>query len=442
MPSKRAFKEVFGRPFTATGMLWRHRRTLGYLAGSRSWKQLYNYIFTTYFIRGEDCGKGVLDFVWKLFPKLTPAVWDLELEITTRCYLRCIHCEHSQFTKDYLNQDLSLQDFCDIVDSLPRLHWLNLTGEGSSFLNKNFMSMLWYAKRRGLYVDFSHDFFRLTEEQMRMLIELKIERIYVSIDGATKDVYEHVRVGSDFEQVTANIRRFVELKREMNSPLPELAFRYSFMKGNVEDVANLPDLIDSFGPAKDIGDEVAVNIVGLLEFPETKHLVTEIHEDWVDIVNGRAKELGQTVYWSHPTHSEADKPPMDYCTFWSEPYVMIGGYLLPCCAILMSNRRDFLERFAFGQVSGPIKQSVKELWNSDYFKKFRKTVVDPNAPVPILCYGCRTFRTADRAELHGVMGQYSVMTAKEAREDPVAADIRLAAIDESYRYHETKGGEK
>src|SRR3989304_1912008 len=91
------YKGVASRPFGATQMLWRHRRTLAYLLKQHRYKNLYNHIFTTYFIRGEDCGKGVLDPIWKLLG-WSPFLWDLEVEVTTRCYLRCIMCEHTLCT--------------------------------------------------------------------------------------------------------------------------------------------------------------------------------------------------------------------------------------------------------------------------------------------------------------------------------------------------------
>lgn len=397
---KRAIKEVFGRPFTATAMLWRHRRTIRYLWWLKRWRQLYNFIFVTYFVRGEDCGKGVLDFVWKLCPWLTPYLWDIEVEVTTRCYLRCVHCEHTYWSdKTYLNQDLTFDEFKALVDGIPNLKWINLTGEGSSFLNKDFMAMLRYCKEKGIYVDFSHDFVYMTDEIARELILMGIERIYLSIDAATKSTYEKIRVGADFDRVVANFRRFVELKRELKSPLPELCFRMAFFKDNIHEVEGLLDLIHSFGSAEDLGDEPSINIVGLLEFEETRGWVREIDQATVDRANQKAKKYGFIIYWSHPTHVEEDKAPMDYCTFWSEPYVMIGGYVLPCCAILMSNKRPFLEKHAFGNLR---QQSIKQIWDSPYYRQFRSKVTNPTAPVPILCLGCRSFNTKTRAKKYGV----------------------------------------
>ena len=396
----RIYRMILLRPWSATVMLWKHRRTAAYLWKRRRFKQLRNLIFITYFIYGEGVGKAILAPVWKFFPQLVPFPRDIEVEVTTRCYLQCIMCEHTYWKdKSYLNQDLTFEQFKAFVDSIPTLRYINPTGEGSSFLNPDFVKMLRYAKLKNMYVDFSHDFLFLTDEIARELIELGVERIYVSLEGATKETYEKIRVGSDFDKVVKNIKRFIQLKKEMNSPIPEICFRMSFFKHNVHEVEQMVDLIHSFGESRDIGDEPSIEFAGLLEFKETKGWVTEISQDVVDRVNKKAKKYGYTMFWAHISHDESKKAPLDYCTSWTEPYVMMRGYVLPCCAVLMSNKRPFLEEYAFGNIN---EKPFKEIWYSERYKKFRRLVVNPRGKVPILCVGCRTFNSTDRINKYGI----------------------------------------
>jgi len=354
-----------------------------------------------YLVRGEDCGKGCLDPVWYMWPKVVPTFWDIELEVTTRCPLRCRHCEHTYFPQDYRNQDLSLAQFKKIIDSIPSLKWINMTGEGSPFMNKDFIPMLRYAKSKDIYVDFSHDFYTFNDDIGRELINLGIERIYFSIDGCTKETYEKVRVGSDFDRVICNIKRFIELKKEMNSPLPEICFRYAFFKDNVHEVILLPKLVNNIcnKDVKSLGDEPSINIVGLLEFEQTKGLEVELSKHDIDGTNMLAKSYGLKVYWSHVTHNEAKKPPMHYCVFWTEPYIMIDGSVVPDCAVLMSNRRPFLEANSFGNVND---KTLKELWYTPKYRKFRETLRNPQGQVPSVCLGCRVYATQERAKKYGI----------------------------------------
>jgi MoaA/NifB/PqqE/SkfB family radical SAM enzyme len=393
------YLKIISRPFEATKMLYKHRRTIRYMLSKDWYKRAYNFAFVTYFIRGEDCGKGCIDPFWWINPDVVPAFWDIELEVTTACPLHCRHCEHTYFPAEYRNQNLSFDQFKMIIDSIPRLKWINLTGEGSPFMNKDFMAMLRYAKSKDLYVDFSHDFYTYNENIGRSLIEMGIERIYFSIDGCTKATYENVRQGSNFTRVIKNVTDFIQLKKEMNSPLPEICFRYAFFKDNWKEVPMLPTLIASLGDSKDLGDDPSINIVGLLEFEQTKGLEVELPKKYIEATNQRAKALGLTVYWSHVTHDEARKPPCHYCVFWTEPYIMITGHVVPDCAVLMSNRRLFLEANSFGNVN---QKPITDLWEMSKYRKFIETIRNPKAPVPSVCLGCRVFETQFRAKKFGV----------------------------------------
>jgi len=364
---------------------------------SKGWyKRAFNFIFVTYFVRGEDCGKGCLDPLWFLFPKTVPAFWDIELEVTTACPLSCRHCEHTFFPQEYRNQNLKLDQFKSIIDSIPKLKWINMTGEGSPFMNPDFVAMLRYAKSKDIYIDFSHDFFTYNDNIGKALIELGIERIYFSIDGCTKETYEKVRIGSNFDRVMFNIKRFIALKKEMKSSLPEICYRFAFFKDNYKEVNMLPKLVHDLG---DDSDEPSINIVGLLEFAQTKGLEIELPQLIVDATNQEAKKYNQSLYWSHITHDEAKKAPCHFCVFWTEPYIMITGDVVPDCAVLMSNRRPFLEAHSFGNVN---KQSLVKLWNTPKYKKFREVLRNPKAPVPAICVGCRVYETQFRVKKYGV----------------------------------------
>jgi MoaA/NifB/PqqE/SkfB family radical SAM enzyme len=391
-----SYLKVLARPLSATKMFWNHRRTLAYLIKKGKFNQAGIFMDVTYLVRGEDCGKGCLDPLWFAFPKTVPSFWDIELEVTTACPLKCRHCEHTYFPSEYKNKDLTLKQFIKIIDSIPKLKWLNMTGEGSPFMNRDFMPMLRYAKSYDIYIDFSHDFYTYSDEIGKELIELGIERIYFSIDGCTKETYEKVRVGSDYNRVINNIKRFVELKKKMKSPLPEICYRFAFFKDNWQEVSMLPKLVHDLG---DDSDEPSINIVGLLEFEQTKGLEIELSQEIIKKTELEARKYKQSIYWSHVTHDESKKAPCHYCVFWTEPYIMITGHVVPDCAVLMSNRRPFLESNSFGNVNDI---PITEMWKTPKYRKFRKTLRDPKAPVPSVCLGCRVYETEFRAKKYGV----------------------------------------
>ena len=104
---------------------FRYWRTLLYIVKSRGIKGLYNFIFVKLFARGERVGLQLLDPVEMNFPQLTPYPYMIEVEITTRCHLRCTICEHTYWTsEEYKKQDLSFEQFKYILDQFPKLKYI------------------------------------------------------------------------------------------------------------------------------------------------------------------------------------------------------------------------------------------------------------------------------------------------------------------------------
>jgi radical SAM protein with 4Fe4S-binding SPASM domain len=154
------------------------------------------------------------------------------------------------------------------------------------------------------------------------------------------------------------------------------------------------ELVSSFG---DLGEGSKLEFVGLLTFKEIeKYYLPEISKEILEETVKMGRKLGIRVRFSHI--SESKLPPIKKCAAWTEPYIMIGGYILPCCAVLMSNKRDFLRKYAFGNLH---QKSFKEIWYSERYKKFRKMVLKNNEKVPILCVGCRAFDTTEREKKYG-----------------------------------------
>lgn len=390
---------------TGPAYLWPYRRTIWFLLRTRGARTAYVFILAKLFARGEWSGIGILDPLWQAFPRLSPRPFSsypyhFEIEITTRCDLRCIMCEHTHWERDrYTDVDMSFEDLKKIVDQFPNLIWINVTGEGSGYLNKDFPKILRFLKSKPVFVTFVDSFTALREDILRELIEIGVDKITVSIDGATKETYEVIRIGASFDKMLGNVRRILQLKAELNSPLPEICFRYTLMTINAHEMIQFVELIHSLGHKSLLGDQPLIEFVGLLEFESTKHLLHEPSNQEVDAVNRRARELGVKVQWDHPSHQAVLKPPMRRCVVWSEPYIMMGGFVVSCCAVLMSNGRNFLRKHSFGNV---FESCVKDIWDSPRYKRFREMVTNDTGQVPLLCEGCRAYDTTVRENRYGV----------------------------------------
>jgi radical SAM protein with 4Fe4S-binding SPASM domain len=217
------------------------------------------------------------------------------------------------------------------------------------------------------------------------------------MDAATKETYEKIKVGCNFDKVINNIKNFVKLKKKYKSPLPDICFRYIITTMNLQEIPKFVELVASLG-GKQLSKTVRIEFTGLLEFEEIKHLkVHELPKETVQAAVEKMKKYDIPIIFAHS--EEKKLPSINSCLAWMEPYIMIDGDVVPCCAILMSNKRTFLREHAFGNV---YEKSFKEIWYSERYIKFRNTVNKHNAKVPLLCKGCRAYNTNERIEKYGI----------------------------------------
>ncbi len=398
-------KMIMGRGYLYRNKLRRafnnHLHILHFLR-RRKFRRALNLLYTIYLVPG---GEGAMQLAYRLglsklitkCPSLAPVPRFIEIEVTTVCDKKCIFCEHTHWAKGEQEiRHLKFDEFKDIVGQLPNVRWVNLTGEGSAFLNKDYFKMLRYLREKydtSIYlVDHLSD---LSKDELDELIEL-VDGIYISIDGATKQTYEKIKVGCSFDNVMNNLKYIINRKRQLGQKKPDLNIRYIIIKDNLHEVPLFIDLINSIATKKDI-DVGMLNFTGLLYFDGIKQWYVDKFSE--ELVEEARKRVDSGIPFRFEHCVDELNPPPHKCYAWMEPYIMMGGYVLPCCAILMSNNRPFLRKYSFGNV---FERPFKDIWNSERFRTFRKTITNPKAPVPILCAGCRGFNTRPRMAEFGV----------------------------------------
>jgi len=373
----------------------RYKATVAFLMKQGKIQSLCNFMLAKLFVREE--GGTLCDPVLRLFPRVCPLPWSIEVEVTTRCDKRCLICEHTYWNEP--SRDLSFSDFKKIVDQFPYLAWFNPTGEGEPFLNKDFPRMISYLKSKSIFVFFNDSFDKVGEKRARGLIEIGIDRIEISMQGATKETYEKIMVGHNFNKVIDNIKTMVRLKKELGSPLPEICFHYIITTLNVGEIPQFIELMYSLGGKDAFGPGSFVNFSGLLEFKEVKYLITEVPQEIIEHANKKAEQLNIGIMWTHYSHDQRQKPSIKNCVAWSQPYVLMGGDVISCCGVLMSNRRPFLRKHSFGNI---FEQSFKQIWALPRYKKFRRMIPRQRGKVPVFCDGCRVYDTSIRQKRYGV----------------------------------------
>jgi radical SAM protein with 4Fe4S-binding SPASM domain len=161
----------------------------------------------------------------------------LDIESTNNCNLKCTMC-----TRNFMKEKIGFMKwdlYKKIIDEAAKhkLPSIKLNYRGEPLMHPDLIKMVKYAKNNGIIeVQFNTNGLLLDEEISRELIKAGIDRIIFSFDGATKETYEKIRTGSNFEKVMGNIKRFVDIKNLMGKKRPCTRIQMVKTKENVHEI--------------------------------------------------------------------------------------------------------------------------------------------------------------------------------------------------------------
>lgn len=158
------------------------------------------------------------------------------LENTTVCNLRCIHCPQSQgyperpdYHAVYMEWDIYKKAIDEIAENTITL--LRFSPAGEALIHPQLLDQVAYAKAKGISpVNLTTNGLNLDNPAMEngkripgktileRLLELGIDIIDISVDAATREKYEKIRVGSNYHRVWSNIHRLLYLREKMKAP--------------------------------------------------------------------------------------------------------------------------------------------------------------------------------------------------------------------------------
>lgn len=156
-------------------------------------------------------GFGFLNRKEREFPAM------VVVEITNICNSACIHCPYTLISRQpgYRPRHMSWELYQRIVDEVS-LHpgvLFRLLCDGEPTLHPRFLDMLSYAKDKEVApLNFITNGTRLSKELAEKILDLGVDVVEVSLDALNKSTYQKIRVGCDFELVTANLRRLIEMR--------------------------------------------------------------------------------------------------------------------------------------------------------------------------------------------------------------------------------------
>jgi radical SAM protein with 4Fe4S-binding SPASM domain len=285
----------------------------------------------------------------------------LSIEPTTACNLRCPECPSGLRSFSRPTGMLSKDIYQKIIDELhPNLVYLTLYFQGEPYLHPDFHDLVSYASIRNIYTSTSTNAHFLDKETARDTVRSGLDRLIISIDGATQETYAAYRKGGKLEKVISGTKNIVEAKQELKSSTPHLIFQFLVVKPNEHQIHAVREL------AKKVGiDEVRFKTAQIYDYSHGSELIPAQEK------YSRYRKTKEGTY-------VIKNPLENHCwKMWHSSVITWDGKVVPCCF-------DKDASHNFGSIGN---QSFSEIWQCEAYENFRSLLRKGRKEIDI-CRNC------------------------------------------------------
>ncbi len=276
----------------------------------------------------------------------------ISIETASKCNLKCKMCSHPGNKRKL--HFMEMDEFKKIINKFLKTKIRRLLfNMGEPLMNKNLFEMIKYSKEKGFFVYISSNGQMLNEEIIKKVLSTGVDAIKISIEGYTKEVYENIRIGGDFDTLFRNVVRLNELKNRYQSSL-YLWISTIIMKGNED----LVEFIKFWGPyCDDIELTVLTDHIGLVK---------------------SNREISLSDKWTHRKNCPQIKP-------YKEINILSNGDMVICCV-------DFHARCKFGNL---LNQDLEDIWSTEKMRTVRSKAYSGEIPSIDPCSDCHISDNSD-----------------------------------------------
>jgi MoaA/NifB/PqqE/SkfB family radical SAM enzyme len=352
-------------------------------------------------VRVEERGDAIT------FGRTSASLARVYLEPTTVCNLQCRTCIRNVW--DEAPGMMSRETFARIIDGVrdvSPLPTLFFGGFGEPFAHPDLLAMLVTAKSVGCAVELITNGTRLDEDTRDELVRIGLDRLWVSIDGATPESYADVRLWDALPQVTEDLARLRELRGSSGSGLPRLGIAFVAMKRNIADLPEVIRLGQSLGADRfsvsnvlahtpEMRDQVLYARSIEAEEVEPSPWAPEISLPRMDVDELTIEQLARVQAGrngrSSPGHARGREA--DTCPFVEKGSVSVrwDGAISPCLPLLHTHRSylDFRPRTSHAFSVGNINErSLTDVWSDPAYVGLRERLLAFDLAPCTICNSC------------------------------------------------------
>ena len=285
----------------------------------------------------------------------------LAIEPTTACNLRCPECPSGlrNFTRPtgHLAPELFKQTLDELADTLL---YLTFYFQGEPYLHPQLLELVDYAAQKGVYTATSTNGHYLDDARAEATVRSGLDRLIISIDGTSQEVYEQYRVGGQLEKALDGARRVVAWKKKLRKKSPYVVFQFLVVRPNEDQIPEVKRLASQIGV-----DAVALKTAQLYDYEQGNPLMPT-----QDRYSRYAKQPDGTYRIKNIMASHCWK-------MWQSCVITWDGQVVPCCF-------DKDAQHAMGSLQ---THRFRDIWLQDNYQQFRASILRSRSEIE-MCKNC------------------------------------------------------
>lgn len=285
----------------------------------------------------------------------------IAVEPTTACNLRCPECPSGlrAFTRPTGKLDQVL--FEKLMDEIGEtLIYLIFYFQGEPYLHPDFLDMVKIASGKGIYTATSTNAHFLDDDTARATISSGLDRIIISIDGASQETYESYRKNGSLEKVLSGTQHIIKWKKKLKSRTPHVVWQFLVVKPNEHEVLKIRKLAREYGV-----DRVAFKTAQIYDYKNGNELIP---------TNDKYSRYKQQP---DGTYQIKNKIGNECWKMWHSCVITWDGKVVPCC----------FDKDAHHVLGNTRESSFGEVWKSTAYTHFRKSLLTSRSEIE-MCQNC------------------------------------------------------
>ncbi len=279
----------------------------------------------------------------------------LQIETISVCNARCSMCLTRYCKRDVttMTEEMFKKITDELKDYSVDIERVTIQVAGEPLLDKKLEHRIRLLKDSGIrFVVFATNGSLMTEQRAKSVMKSGVDEVSFSVDGATKQTYEKIRVGLDFAEVVENIETFLRVRDEMN-PETIVRIRMVAQKANENEI----DQFLAFWNQR---------------LKPTDSVYAKVLHTW-----GNSSKLHEL-----PEGYDYEKLNASACTSpWTSMVIFSDGQVPLCCC-------DYKPSYSLGNVA---EQSIREMWLGEKLGKIRHLHALHGRASIKMCRNCTTW---------------------------------------------------